>query len=57
MAGQDYAAGGIAVTTSATRSLDDQQLVNAVRERWAEALPHDARIGAAYPQNVHVAPH
>lgn len=38
MAGQDYAAGGIAVTTSATRSLDDQQLATAVRERRAEAL-------------------
>ncbi|UTT40646.1 imidazolonepropionase [Glutamicibacter mishrai] len=38
MAGQSYAAGGIAVTTSATRSLGDQQLADLISARRAEAL-------------------
>ncbi|WP_442904339.1 imidazolonepropionase [Glutamicibacter sp.] len=38
MAGESYAAGGIAVTTSATRNLSDEQLTNLVAARRAEAL-------------------
>ncbi|UYQ78380.1 imidazolonepropionase [Glutamicibacter sp. JL.03c] len=38
MAGQSYAAGGIAVTTSATRSLSDEELSGLVAARRAEAL-------------------
>ncbi|WP_404289782.1 imidazolonepropionase [Glutamicibacter arilaitensis] len=38
MAGEDYAAGGIAVTTSATRATDDQALRELVAARRAEAL-------------------
>jgi len=38
MAGQSYAAGGIAVTTSATRSLSDEELTGLVAARRAEAL-------------------
>lgn len=38
MAGQSYAAGGIAVTTSATRNLTDDELTNLVTSRRAEAL-------------------
>lgn len=38
MAGQSYAAGGIAVTTSATSQLSDNELSEAVAARRAEAL-------------------
>ncbi len=38
MAGQDYAAGGIAVTTQATRAASDEQLAKLVQARAAEAL-------------------
>ncbi|MGP9781668.1 imidazolonepropionase [Arthrobacter sp. MYb211] len=38
MAGEDYAAGGIAVTTTATRATDDQALRELVSARRAEAL-------------------
>lgn len=38
MAGQSYAAGGIAVTTSATSLLDDRELSELVSARRAEAL-------------------
>ncbi|VXB76830.1 Imidazolonepropionase [Arthrobacter sp. 9V] len=38
MAGQSYSAGGIAVTTDATRSVSDQELTCLVRERVAEAV-------------------
>lgn len=38
MAGEDYAAGGIAVTTSATRATDDKALYELVSARRAEAL-------------------
>lgn len=37
MAGQDYAAGGIAVTTKATRAMGDAELAAAVARRRAEA--------------------
>lgn len=38
MAGESYAAGGIAVTTEATRALSDIQLAQRVTQRRAEAL-------------------
>src|SRR5699024_9828977 len=38
MAGQSYAAGGINVTTSATRSASDERLLGLLRERLAEAV-------------------
>ena len=38
MAGQDYAAGGIAVTTAATRAASDEELTALVTGRVAEAL-------------------
>lgn len=38
MAGQSYAAGGINVTTSATRQADDAELVRLVKGRVAEAV-------------------
>lgn len=38
MAGQSYAAGGIAVTTAATGELSDEQLTQRVQERRHEAL-------------------
>ena len=38
MAGQSYSAGGIAVTTDATRSVSDDELTRLVRERVAEAV-------------------
>ncbi|GAA3277002.1 imidazolonepropionase [Paenarthrobacter aurescens] len=38
MAGESYSAGGIAVTTGATRSVSDEELTRLVRERVAEAV-------------------
>ncbi|MFK0041741.1 imidazolonepropionase [Paenarthrobacter sp. NPDC090517] len=38
MAGESYSAGGIAVTTGATRSVSDDELTRLVRERVAEAV-------------------
>ncbi|MFF2843489.1 imidazolonepropionase [Paenarthrobacter sp. NPDC057981] len=38
MAGQSYSAGGIAVTTGATRSVSDDELTRLVRDRVAEAV-------------------
>lgn len=38
MAGESYSAGGIAVTTGATRSVSDDELTNLVRDRVAEAV-------------------
>src|SRR5690625_3069427 len=38
MAGQSYAAGGISVTTGATRAADDAQLRDLIRTRVAEAV-------------------
>ncbi|MFJ4227059.1 imidazolonepropionase [Paenarthrobacter nicotinovorans] len=38
MAGQSYSAGGIAVTTGATRSVSDDELARLVRDRVAEAV-------------------
>lgn len=38
MAGESYSAGGIAVTTGATRSVSDDELTRLVRDRVAEAV-------------------
>ncbi|SDW13595.1 imidazolonepropionase [Arthrobacter sp. cf158] len=38
MAGESYSAGGIAVTTGATRSVSDDELARLVRDRVAEAV-------------------
>ncbi|SEI68329.1 imidazolonepropionase [Arthrobacter sp. yr096] len=38
MAGESYSAGGIAVTTNATRSVSDDELTRLVRDRVAEAV-------------------
>ncbi|MFP3570472.1 imidazolonepropionase, partial [Paraburkholderia sp. SIMBA_030] len=38
MAGESYSAGGIAVTTGATRAVSDEELTRLVRDRVAEAV-------------------